>query len=453
MNRSIRASLLTLGLALAGLIAPGMASAATVSIVSRVATFSAATGETNHLTITNVGGGWVQFYDSGVTTMTAGSGCSPVTAQKVDCPGASADAYSVDLGDGNDYVQDNLFYTSTTIYGGAGNDTITGGGGNDTISGGAGNDTINGSGGDDTIDGDGGADAISGGTGVDTVTYATRPAPVTVTIGDSLANDGEAGEGDNLDATVENVVGGSGGDHLTGSAGANSLVGGAGDDVLVGGGGNDTLDGGTGTDSFDGGAGIDTIKARDTIAESVACGSEADAVEADYNDVVAADCEAVDRSAAPPVAPPPVDPIIPPPPTGNGDVVPPIVAAISSAPAALSPDGVVAVKLACPREAFEGCEGTVAIELLDGAKGTPAKAKLVSARRRKVTQSRKRFKIAAGGTATVPVKLDRRVFRRFRGRRNVKAAVTVTMKNATGTTTTTRVIALRRVFKAKHRKK
>lgn len=455
MTRRTRALLLCLGLLTAGLAAPGAAAAATVSIVSGTATFSAAAGETNHLTIFYAGSGQVQFYDTGVSTMTAGAGCTPVSAQKIDCPAVSASAYSADLGDGNDYLSDNLWFTTTTIYGGAGNDTVYGGWGNDLISGGAGNDTIDGRGGDDVIDGDEGADAIVGNTGTDTVTYASRTAPVSVTTADGLANDGQAGEGDKIDSTVENLVGGSAADQLTGSDSANSLVGGAGDDVLVGGGGDDSLDGGAGTDSFDGGAGIDTIKARDTLPENVTCGTEADAVEADYSDVVAADCEAVDRSAAPPVVIPDPPVVIPPPPTGNGEVVAPVVAAISSAPAALSATGVVSVKLACPRESFEGCEGTVAIDLMTG-KAKKAHGKLVAARRRKVAKakpSRRHFKIDAGKAATVPVKLDRRSFRRLRGRRHVKATVTVTMKNSTGTTSSSRVITLRRVFKAKHRKR
>jgi hypothetical protein len=453
MTRSLRAPLLAIGLLAAGLAAPGAAGAATVSMVGRTGTFSAAAGETNHLTIFYPGGGQEQFYDSGVSSMTAGSGCIPVTAQKVDCPLASTDDYSVDLGDGNDYVSANLFFTPTTIFGGAGNDSITGGGGPDTISGGAGNDTISGGGGDDLIAGDEGADAISGGSGTDTVTYASSPAGVTVTVGDGTANDGAVGEGDNLDATVDNLVGSPFGDSLTGTDGPNSILGGAGNDTLVGKGGNDTLDGGAGTDGYDGGAGTDSIKARDTIAESVACGTELDAVEADYSDDVSADCETVDRSAAPPVVP---DlPSIPVPPTGNGDVVPPVVPSISTAPASVSPDGVVSVQLACPAQAFEGCEGTVAIELMAAGKGkaSRAHAKLAAARRRKVTPARRHFKIAAGRTATVPVRLDRRTFRRFRGRRHLKATVTVTMKGASGTTTDTRVISLRRVFKARNHKK
>lgn len=59
--------------------------------------------------------------------------------------------------------------------------------------------------------------------------------------------------------TIENAVGGSGGDTLLGSELANVLDGGAGADKLLGNGGDDTLRGGTGNDQLDGGAGNDTL--------------------------------------------------------------------------------------------------------------------------------------------------------------------------------------------------
>jgi len=186
----------------------------------------------------------------------------------------------------------------------------------------------------------------------------------------------------------------------------------------------------------------------------VACGSEADSVEADYSDTVAADCETVDRDTPPPVVDPP-PPVIPPPPTGNGSVVEPPVAAVSNAPAALTSGGVVVVKLACPSDAFEGCDGTVQIDILSGKKGAtvkPGKSARLSESRRRKLPARRHFKIAAGKTAKVPVQLDRRAFRKFRRRRHLKAMVTVTMSNATGTTTSTHVVTLRRSFKPPRKK-
>ena len=62
-----------------------------------------------------------------------------------------------------------------------------------------------------------------------------------------------------LVSTIENVVGGFGGDTLTGDARDNTLDGGPGADSLTGAGGNDMLMGGPGADSLTGGEGNDTL--------------------------------------------------------------------------------------------------------------------------------------------------------------------------------------------------
>ena len=155
--------------------------------------------------------------------------------------------------------------------GGSGNDSIVdfpvayGNGGNDTLAGGLGADTLWGGGGDDLLFGGSGwgtPDAFHGGDGVDTVSYAGRHLPLTVTI-DGIANDGEAGENDNVNTDVEGVTGGDGDDDLTGSNADNVLDGGPGNDDLRGGGGNDTLTGGAGKDQLRGQAGNDTLYAND----------------------------------------------------------------------------------------------------------------------------------------------------------------------------------------------
>ncbi len=99
--------------------------------------------------------------------------------------------------------------------------------------------------GNDTITGNTSANVLSGGPGIDTVTYLDRGSqPVAVSL-DGLDNDGAAGETDNV-VSMENVVGGGGGDTLRGNQAVNSLQGLGGDDVVVGGGGDDVLDGGAG---------------------------------------------------------------------------------------------------------------------------------------------------------------------------------------------------------------
>ncbi|HEY1119795.1 MAG TPA: hypothetical protein VGE43_18925, partial [Acidimicrobiales bacterium] len=128
-------------------------------------------------------------------------------------------------------------------------ENVIGGSAADRLTGSPGANVLLGGGGDDVLDGGLGADQLSGGAGVDTVTYAGRAGSVQADL-DGVADDGEAGESDNVGTDVENLVGGSGADRLTGSAGTNSLSGGA---------GNDVLDGGLGADELSGGAGIDTV--------------------------------------------------------------------------------------------------------------------------------------------------------------------------------------------------
>ena len=155
-----------------------------------------------------------------------------------------------------------------TINGGAGDDTIdardaavpvtlSGGDGNDDITGGPLADILNGDADDDTFregTASNGGDTMTGGLGEDTTSYIGRLGDVTVTLGTG-ADDGEAGENDNVD--TEGVIGGSGNDTLTGHDGSNSLLGEAGTDTLNGGMGDDSLEGGDDVDIENGGDGDD----------------------------------------------------------------------------------------------------------------------------------------------------------------------------------------------------
>jgi Ca2+-binding RTX toxin-like protein len=145
------------------------------------------------------------------------------------------------------------------IIGGAGEkDYLYGGEGNDQLWGGGGNDSLVGSDGADTFFGGEGADWISAWNGVDTVSYDDHTVPVTVTL-DGVANDGAAGEGDNVLPGAEKLIGGWAGDTLTGSDGPETLIGGLGADKLNGLGGPDLLDGREGQDTLKGGDGGDTL--------------------------------------------------------------------------------------------------------------------------------------------------------------------------------------------------
>jgi Ca2+-binding RTX toxin-like protein len=143
-----------------------------------------------------------------------------------------------------------------TIYGGDGNDTLQGGNGNDTLHGGAGDDTFQ------TAATADGADVYDGADGQDTIDYSLRTAPLSVSL-DGVANDGEAGENDNVGTTMEIIIGGSGDDVLTGGPGNDIIHGGPGNDTIHGGGGDDTLYGEAGDDTLYGDDGDDTIYGDD----------------------------------------------------------------------------------------------------------------------------------------------------------------------------------------------
>jgi Ca2+-binding RTX toxin-like protein len=194
---------------------------------------------------------------------------------------------------------------AVTVYGGNGNDTLRGGNGDDTLYGGAGDDALTTGA---TIDGN---DALHGGADTDTADYAARTAAITVTL-DDVADDGGAGEIDNVATDIEILKGGQGDDHLTGSAGANTISGGLGGDTLGGGAGAglDVLNGDAGDDTFDqglandgpdivnGGAGSDTASyAGRSIAVAVVLDAVATDGQAGELDKIMLDVENVTGGA------------------------------------------------------------------------------------------------------------------------------------------------------------
>jgi hypothetical protein len=248
-------------------------------------------GAADDITISNGGTPGVRLRGGGADALVPwtilAAGCTQTYgngARTVDCTSDYA-LISLFLGDGND-VATNLDEPARTWFvGGNGDDRLTGGPGNDTL------------------EGDAGADTLAGGPGEDVATYFNSAAPVTVTL-DGLANDGAAGEGDNVMPDVEDIAGGPGND---------TLVGNDGDNVLTGGDGNDVLDGRGGTDSLDGGSGDDTLLMADGIAEVGYCGDGNDTAIADDQDTLI-DCENVQivgPSGPPPPAPVTKDSVAP----------------------------------------------------------------------------------------------------------------------------------------------
>lgn len=177
------------------------------------------------------------------------------------------------------------------ICGGGGDDTLIGGGGNDRLFGQAGGDTLQGGDGNDVLTGAAEADTLSGGAGTDTAAYQDHQSPVDLSIGDG-ANDGAAGEDDDIQADVEQLRGGDGSDVLTGDGGPNMLQGGGGDDLLQGGDGDDSLVGGTGADTFAGGAGSDLADYRTAnVNLTLSIGNGANDGAAGEGDEIQADVE------------------------------------------------------------------------------------------------------------------------------------------------------------------
>ena len=240
---------------------------------------------------------------------------------------------SVRGGLGDDYVDFSLTTNNVSLYGQDGDDHMIGGSGPNVLSGQAGSDVLEGNGGNDRIEGGDGDDVLLGGDGLDTfdeglaangadlidggprtdlVDYGKRTGALSVTMSAGGADDGEAGEGDevtaveNLNAgagddvvvgtSVVNIIEGRGGndqlfglenhDHLLGGPGDDYLQGDAGRNTLRGEDGNDVLVGNaTSDDRYFGGNGDDEIVGNtDGIAENVDCGAGVDTVEPNDED-------------------------------------------------------------------------------------------------------------------------------------------------------------------------
>ncbi len=142
-----------------------------------------------------------------------------------------------------------------------------------------------------------GADRIFGGADADTVEYDQRTRSVTVNLSDGGADDGEAGERDEL-RELESARTGSGNDTLKVNAASTSGV------FLHSGGGGDTITGtnaadtivalGGGRDTIDARDGADVITTRDDQDDRVACGAGIDTITADSTNLdVQAGCERV----------------------------------------------------------------------------------------------------------------------------------------------------------------
>jgi Ca2+-binding RTX toxin-like protein len=360
----------------------------------------------------------------------------------------------------------------TYMEGGEGNDTMVSGNGTDELHGGNGNDTMQSFEGEDVVRGEGGDDSVSagkeepdgnvadivdGGPGFDQIPSVDSDYgrgfddDISVT-NDGVANDGEAGEGDNVisveklyitadqatvvgtagdddifvDANSSLIRGLGGNDKLVAYDGNDVIEGGDGDDLLEGGFGNDVLDGGAGVDQFNGdrtetnviAIGNDQIRARDGNAEQVSCGIGSDTAQVDASDVVDASCETVDRSGG-----------VTPPPAGKPGK-PKLLTKLSVR--AIAKKGLV-LRIACPA----AC--AVAAELRVDKK-TAKKLGLGKSR----VLARGKKTLTAAGNAKVTLKVVRKARKRFKKLRKAKVTLKTATKVGGVTTRTSRTLKLTR---------
>lgn len=233
--------------------------------------------------------------------------------------------------------------TGDRLQGGPGDDQLDGGPGNDTLVGGQGFDAMGGGTGNDVFLAEGtvdGGDVFNGGEGTDRVDYSKRRAGV-VADADGRQDDGSfpngldftgsipviallgSDERDLIQPDVERIRGGEGDDVLQPPTAGGSVEGRGGTDVLLG---------GPGRDRFDGGTGFDRILARDGNPETVICGEQTDRAYVDVTDIAGGDCESVASR---------------------------IAVALAPLQSSLRADGTVAVRVACPAQAWVRCVGVV----------------------------------------------------------------------------------------------
>jgi len=178
----------------------GVAHAGTVTLANGVMAFEAGAGEANRVFVIRDDDG-MHLVDTAVP-VTAGGGCTPENATEVFCASEDLTLLEIDVvaGDENDYIdlRPAGAFLASKLDGGDGNDKLLGG---FAFSG-------------NVFDGGVGADMFGGDWG-GTVDYSERTNPVTVTIGDELPNDGEAGEGDFVSAGIDQVYGGHAADTIT----------------------------------------------------------------------------------------------------------------------------------------------------------------------------------------------------------------------------------------------
>lgn len=314
----------------------------TVNVAGRSQAYTATTIPTTHLLGFAAASTSTTLEFKSTTSASCGPVIDSVSVVPLDC---ATDTHAVQAAAGatvTGTAGDDLICGSSgaeTLDGGAGSDILVGLGGDDTLTGGADGDLLLGGDGKDIMAGDTGADQLFGGAdaasdrmsggistgdtfdiagttpvadpGIDRVDYNAdgRGAGVTVTM-DNAANDGAAGENDNVSTEVESVTGTPYADVLTGDsvaglagdshtntfaglASADTLTGNDGPDFLVGGAGGDQLLGGAGSDHVSyhlvgTNAGYNTFQSGKTLTRAVAVDLDASSDDGTCTGIIAA---------------------------------------------------------------------------------------------------------------------------------------------------------------------
>jgi Ca2+-binding RTX toxin-like protein len=180
-----------------------------------------------------------------------------------------------------------------------GADVVRGEGGNDSVSAGKEEPAANAA---DVVDGGPGFDSIPD---VDADYNRGFDDDVSVSV-DGVANDGEAGEGDNVIAVEKlrvtadhaTVIGSATADDFFVEANTSTIRGLGGNDRLVAYDGHDSIEGGDGADYLEGGFGNDVLDGGPG-REQVSCGIGSDTAQVDRSDVVDSSCESVSPAGRP----------------------------------------------------------------------------------------------------------------------------------------------------------
>lgn len=259
---------------------------AEVDATNQVA-FTARAGHANRVSVRQSGTTYTIWDDA--QRVRAGSGCTQLDLNAVQCAHPSVSSVVVDGGDGNDRL-DVSTAKASAVDGGTGTDTVLGGIGYAWLMGGAGDDTITAGTGGSALDGGAGADTLTGGAGNDTLDYQERTDALVVNLSAGVVESGDTSLGnDDVDGSIEVVIGGLASDAFLDAPGNQRFFGldgddefwltSSGDDLAFGGEGADSFTDGAGNDRYYGEAGTDDVRLFSTgDSDQFQGGADTDAV-------------------------------------------------------------------------------------------------------------------------------------------------------------------------------